>query len=93
MGRRDDGRGERERVPSGAGEAKRRKFGDGSDTEEDEGAAKQKRLDDKPTDLICLGVNYTTTGETFKKHFEQFGEVVSADVSESYKRFQRNKER
>ncbi|KAF8363018.1 tdp-1 [Pristionchus pacificus] len=68
----------------GAGEAKRRKFGDGSDTEEDEGAAKQKRLDDKPTDLICLGVNYTTTGETFKKHFEQFGEVVSADLKLNY---------
>ncbi|GMR37067.1 hypothetical protein PMAYCL1PPCAC_07262 [Pristionchus mayeri] len=68
----------------GAGEAKRRKFGDGSDTEEDEGAAKQKRLDGKPTDLICLGVNYTTTGETFKKHFEQFGEVVSADLKLNY---------
>ncbi|GMS84766.1 hypothetical protein PENTCL1PPCAC_6941, partial [Pristionchus entomophagus] len=68
----------------GTGEAKRRKFGDGSDTEEDEGAAKQKRLDDKPTDLICLGVNYTTTGETFKKHFEQFGEVVSADLKLNY---------
>ncbi|GMT16749.1 hypothetical protein PFISCL1PPCAC_8046 [Pristionchus fissidentatus] len=68
----------------GAGEAKRRKVGDGSDSEEDEGAAKQKRLDDKPTDLICLGVNFTTDGETFKKHFEQFGTVVSADLKLNY---------
>ncbi|GMR40731.1 hypothetical protein PMAYCL1PPCAC_10926, partial [Pristionchus mayeri] len=69
------GRGEGECSGSG-GEAKRK--GDGG--EEEERASKQKRYDDRPVELIVLGLNYITTAEMFRNHFEQFGKVVSADL-------------
>lgn len=47
--------------------------------------AKQKRIEDPSekncTDLIVLGIPYTTSSETCKAYFELFGDVVMFDVS------------
>lgn len=53
--------------------------------DEDDGSKKQARTDSKPgpengSDLVVLGLPWTTTEETMKNYFEQYGEVSMVQV-------------
>jgi len=48
--------------------------------DDDNDSGKRARTDDGGSDLVVLGLPWTTTEETMKNYFEQYGEVVMVQV-------------